>query len=388
MSNSSLQLELLANAYIQSGSSVIFDNIVYNSGNITYDTASGVVTFTEAGRYILNWWVATQTATSPNFVVFALTSSQGDLIEGNSPVKTGEVVGFGIINVVSAPVTLTLNYISEGTAVLSSLVPVKATLVIVQDDIVSPTSVTGPTGASGVTGETGATGDTGVTGVTGATGATGDTGATGITGPTGATGETGVTGSTGVTGATGETGVTGSTGVTGATGETGATGPQQLPFAILHSGQITDVASTDPLPIELLQYQSENFVILNNNTFALTLPGVYQVIINLNASWVETPPGDPLAFAVQNVNDNTTIIGLNGYQASYVAGSDTVSTHITGIGRLHSDGTDVFHVVNINTQSIRLISVNSNFTTSSTYNTSTTMDISILWVAPYTPFPV
>ncbi|WP_315109816.1 hypothetical protein [Clostridium intestinale] len=201
MSNSALHLERLNDEYIPSGSSVVFDNIVYNSGNIAYDPATGIITFTEAGRYVLNWWVSTQTATSPSFVVFALTSSQGDVLEGNSPVKTGEVVGFGIIDVVSAPVTVTLNYISEGTAVLSSLVPVKASLVIVQDDIVSPTSVTGPTGA------------TGTTGITGSTGTTGETGATGITGTTGATGETGATGATGITGATGNTGATGATGV-------------------------------------------------------------------------------------------------------------------------------------------------------------------------------
>ena len=197
MSNSALHLERLNDEYIPSGSSVVFDNVVYNSGNILYDLATGIITFTEAGRYVLNWWVSTQTATNPNFVVFALTSSQGDVLEGNSPVKTGEVVGFGIIDVVSSPVTLTLNYISDGTAVLSSLVRVKATLVIVQDDIISPTSDSGPTGA---TGETGITGVTGTTGNTGATGITGATGATGIVGPTGVTGATGEPGTTGATG--------------------------------------------------------------------------------------------------------------------------------------------------------------------------------------------
>ncbi|WP_315109998.1 collagen-like protein [Clostridium intestinale] len=170
MSNSALHLERLNDQYIHSGSSVVFDNIVYNSGNIAYNPATGLITFTEAGRYILNWWIATQTSTTPNFVSFALSSSQGDLIEGNSPAKTSEVIGFGIIDVTSASVTVTLNYIGAGTAVLSHFVPVKANLVIVQDDIVSPTSVTGPTGATGDTGVTGATGATGEPGVTGATG--------------------------------------------------------------------------------------------------------------------------------------------------------------------------------------------------------------------------
>ena len=223
MSNSALHLERLNDEYIASGSSVVFDNIVYTSGNISYDLATGIVTFNEAGRYVLNWWVTTQTATSPNFVVFALSSSQGDVLEGNSPIKTGEVVGFGIIDVVSAPVTVTLNYVSEGTAILSSLVPVKATLVIVQDDIISPTSSTGPTGA---------TGDTGATGVTGTTGATGDTGATGVTGTTGATGDTGATGITGEAATINVGTVTVSTNGTANVTNSGTTSDATLDFVI------------------------------------------------------------------------------------------------------------------------------------------------------------
>jgi hypothetical protein len=201
MSNSALYLERLTGGYIPSGSSIIFDNTIYNSGNITYDLSNGIVTFNEAGRYFLNWWVATETTTSPNSVIFASLSSQGDVIKGNSPVKSGEVIGIGFVNIISPPVSLTLNYIGSGSAILGTHDPVKAALVIMQDDIVPPTGITGPTGSSGVTGatgDTGFTGPTGITGTTGVTGATGTTGFTGITGVTGATGEAGATGVTGV----------------------------------------------------------------------------------------------------------------------------------------------------------------------------------------------
>ena len=57
---------------------------------------------------MINWWVATQTTTSTHGVVFALVSSQGDILEGNSPIKTSEVSGVGIIQVNVAPVTLSL----------------------------------------------------------------------------------------------------------------------------------------------------------------------------------------------------------------------------------------------------------------------------------------
>lgn len=133
MSNIALQIERLAGGNVDSGSSVIFDTIVYSSGNISYNSGTGIITFNEAGRYVLDWWVATQTSTSPGFVVFTAVSSQGDNLEGNSPTKTGEVVGIGIIDVISASVTLSLNYTGSGTAILGTSVPVKATLVIIQD---------------------------------------------------------------------------------------------------------------------------------------------------------------------------------------------------------------------------------------------------------------
>ncbi len=230
MSNIALQIERLAAGTVATGDNVIFDSTIYSSGNISYNTITGVITFNEAGRYVLDWWVATQSSQSSNGAVFALSSSQGDFLEGDSPIKTGEVVGIGIIEVVEAPVTVSLVNASTHTFFYPTFVPLKATLVVVEDDIVGigptgPTGTTGPTGATGPTGPTGATGPTGSTGNTGPTGPTGDTGPTGPTGATGPTGPTGATGPTGPTGATGPTGPTGDTGPTGPTGDTGPTGP-------------------------------------------------------------------------------------------------------------------------------------------------------------------
>ena len=233
MSNIAFQIERLAAGSVAVTSNVVFDAIVYSDGNISYDNATGVITFNEAGRYVLDWWVATQSSQSTNGAVFAFSTSQGDFLEGNSPLKTGEVVGTGIIEVVAAPVTASLVNASTANYFFSTIVPVKATLVIVQDDVgvtgptgdTGPTGPTGPPGDTGDTGPTGDTGDTGPTGDTGDTGPTGDTGDTGPTGDTGDTGPTGDTGDTGPTGDTGDTGPTGDTGDTGPTGDTGDTGP-------------------------------------------------------------------------------------------------------------------------------------------------------------------
>ena len=203
MSNIALQVELLSPGSVPSAGNVIFDTVVYSFGNVSYSDETGIITFNEPGRYVFNWWVATQSSASSNGAVFALSSSQGDLLEGNSPVKSGEVVGIGIIDVAAAPVTVSLINASTALFYYATIVPVKATLVVIEDDITG-TGATGATGPTGPAGPTGAPGPTGPTGPTGAPGPTGPAGgATGATGPAGATGATGPTGPAGATGATG-----------------------------------------------------------------------------------------------------------------------------------------------------------------------------------------
>ncbi|MFW6677013.1 hypothetical protein ACOAOT_05060 [Lacrimispora sp. AGF001] len=193
MANNALQIELNVATTVAAGANVLFDTIVYSSGTISYNPATGVITFNEAGRYVLDWWLATQSSQTSNGTSFALSSSQGDFLEGNSPINTGEVYGIGIVDVTVAPVTVSLVNISTATVFFSLIVPLKGTLVVVQDDI----GPTGPTGPTGDTGPTGPTGAAGLTGPTGATGPTGDTGPTGAAGPTGPTGDTGPNGSDG-----------------------------------------------------------------------------------------------------------------------------------------------------------------------------------------------
>lgn len=111
--------------------------------------------------------------------MFAYISKRRKIL-GNSPNKMDEVVGLAYIDVAAAPVTASLVNAGSGTALLSSVVTVKANLMIVQDDIAGggPTGDTGPTGPTGLTGDTGDTGLTGDTGDTDRTlGGSGDTGA-------------------------------------------------------------------------------------------------------------------------------------------------------------------------------------------------------------------
>lgn len=142
MSNVSLQVERTTAGTVASGENVIFDSISSSTGDISYDALTGVITFNEAGRYSIKWWVATQ-ASQAAAAVFALTSSQGDYLEGNSPIKTGEVVGFGIVDVTSPPITVSLVNESSSIFYFSVIVPLTANLVVIQEDTTG-----GPTGSS------------------------------------------------------------------------------------------------------------------------------------------------------------------------------------------------------------------------------------------------
>ncbi len=225
MSKIARQIERTIGGSVAVAANVVFDSIVYSAGNVSYNPATGEITFNEEGRYEINWWVTSQSSLSANGTVFALSSSQGDLLEGNSPLKTGEVVGLGIINATAAPVTVSLINASTQVVFYSPMVPLTATLVVIEDDIVT---LTGPTGPAGPTGDTGPTGPTGPTGA--ASTVTGPTGATGDTGPTGPTGDTGPIGAASTV--TGPTGPTGATGPTGPTGDTGpVAGAAIIPFA-------------------------------------------------------------------------------------------------------------------------------------------------------------
>lgn len=67
-------------------------------------------------------------------MIFSLLSSQSDSITGSSPQIAGQVSGIGIIDVVSAPVTLSLINSSTGTLTYSVAMPVKASLMVFKDE--------------------------------------------------------------------------------------------------------------------------------------------------------------------------------------------------------------------------------------------------------------
>ncbi|GBG55804.1 hypothetical protein SPFL3102_02743 [Sporomusaceae bacterium FL31] len=130
MGNIALQLERSAAGTVSPSANVIFDTILYSSGSIIYQSLTGEMTFNETGRYMITWTLSTQGSLSTNGIVFAISSSQGDFLAGNSPERIGEVTGCGIITITAAPTTVSLVSASTANVQYSSAVPAKATLVV------------------------------------------------------------------------------------------------------------------------------------------------------------------------------------------------------------------------------------------------------------------
>ena len=377
----SLQVERLTAGTVESNTNVIFDSTLISIGNISYNNATGVITIQEAGTYEFDWWVATQSSVSTIGAGFSLVSSQGDVIIGNSPIKTGEVVGVGVIEVVTTPVTVELRNSSSATIYYSTVVPVKASLAVMGTDdtgMTGPTGPTGPTGAAGLEGPTGPTGPTGAAGLEGPTGPTGPTGADGLEGPTGPTGPTGAAGAEGPTGPTGPTGAdglegptgpTGPTGAAGAEGPTGPTGPTGaaglegptgptgevvLAFGSLRGSSVeTPGATLTPVPFSVVGPLSGTVTVsVSGNELVAGESGIYQITISINAEATTDPdPDEPYLNAIITVNgtpifgDTTTFFKISNrssstfvVQASLTAGDEvgvSISTDFPILGYIN-----------------------------------------------------
>jgi len=123
-------------------SNVIFNEIVFNNGSITYNSSTGSLVFHEIGVYHVNWWIATDSVSSSNGGVFSLIDTNGNSIIGNTPTQSESFSGLSIVNVLSAPKTIRLANTGNGSVTLSSIVPVKAMLSVSMIEVPSGTNDT------------------------------------------------------------------------------------------------------------------------------------------------------------------------------------------------------------------------------------------------------
>ncbi|EGO62851.1 hypothetical protein ALO_16202, partial [Acetonema longum DSM 6540] len=151
-----LQLERLLGGTVAPDGNVIFENILSSFGPVSYEPITGVITINKTGRYLVNWWVVTQSSSGLIGISFAIVTSQGDEFLGGSPIKTAEFSGVALIQVDAAPITLRLASRTVNNVTYSPLLTSKAFLVL--GEVPEETGITGTTGATGDTGPTGTAG--------------------------------------------------------------------------------------------------------------------------------------------------------------------------------------------------------------------------------------
>lgn len=302
MSKIGLQAQRNISGTVDINNPVIFNTLVIDiSDNILYNTSSGEIIISAPGSYYINWSVATQTALGDNEISFSIVSTQGDNIIGSTSGKTGEVSGNALINISSAPVTLTLRNVSTGIVTYGRETQIKANIIIIEED-----------------------------------------GTESITGPTGATGSIGVTGSTGPTGATGQIGVTGSTGATGSRGLQGLQGPQGPtgPSTTQYSGQYFDSSASTVVPPEgYVPYNTTVFVYgtyishPDDYTFTLLANCSYFVQYSVQATLTIQPP-DYITFILVQGSTNLSA----SYATSELITSDSGLGQATGTAIISTSG--------------------------------------------------
>ena len=115
-----LNIELVKNGSLSPDQPVLFDKVNFQNGSILYHPVTGEIIFNSPGNYCVNWWISSQSVASNGGISFALKEQGCLAYASSSPVKTGQLIGFGLFNVTHVPYTLTLVNTSSGPVFYTS----------------------------------------------------------------------------------------------------------------------------------------------------------------------------------------------------------------------------------------------------------------------------
>lgn len=138
MSTAILLLQKHSNDSVSSNEPIHFDEVALSEGTIQYDSNTGVITITDAGIYLIDWNLSTQSTSGSTGVMFQLVASDGQEYDSNSPLRMGSLSGIAAIQADTVPLELSLVNKSLATVFFPSTLGMKATLRITlfsQDDL-------------------------------------------------------------------------------------------------------------------------------------------------------------------------------------------------------------------------------------------------------------
>ncbi len=123
-----LNIELVNNGSLSPDQPVLFDKVNFQNGSILYHPVTGEIIFNSPGYYSVSWWISSQSAASNSGISFALMEQGSKAYSSSSPVKTGQLSGFGLFNVTQVPFILTLVNTSSGPVFYTPLGTPKAAM--------------------------------------------------------------------------------------------------------------------------------------------------------------------------------------------------------------------------------------------------------------------
>lgn len=123
-----LQIQNTNKNLVNQNETLIFNEIIQSEGNILYDSLTGIISINEPGEYAIDWLISTQFLESNLAINFRLVTSENINFISNSPLKTGNLNGFAIINVTQIPATLYIENFSTSPVYLSSITNIKSSL--------------------------------------------------------------------------------------------------------------------------------------------------------------------------------------------------------------------------------------------------------------------
>lgn len=128
---SGMQLQLTAEIVtVPNDGNVIFDTIVSSlSPVISYNSVSGEITITENGIYYINWWIGADGSTVAPFILFSIVVSDGTEISSATPIQSDNMSGNALLNITTAPVTLSLVNKTGNDVFLGGLVKADITII-------------------------------------------------------------------------------------------------------------------------------------------------------------------------------------------------------------------------------------------------------------------
>lgn len=129
MNNTIIQAIKHMNTEIVNDSITTFDDILVTEGEISYNAATGEFLIGEDGKYLFFWSVTSQTSILENGLIFSVFIDNIE-IKANTSFKTGELTGFGVLDISNTPKAVTLVNKTGNTVYLSVSLPIKVNFMI------------------------------------------------------------------------------------------------------------------------------------------------------------------------------------------------------------------------------------------------------------------